>query len=75
MRIALGAQPVGIVLGTAAAYVAARMMESLLAGVKPGDPATFLAAVGVVLLMTMAGSLLPAIRAVLVDPIAAIRVE
>jgi predicted permease len=91
VRIAVGARPAdilrlimsegvalamaGIALGAAAAYAAARTMESLLAGVKPDDPRTFLAAIAVVLAMTVAGSLAPAIRAVLVDPIAAIRAE
>jgi len=91
VRIALGARPArilrmvlreglalavaGIALGAAAAYIAARLMESLLAGVQPDDPATLLAAVAVVLGMTLFGSLLPALRAVRVDPITALRSE
>jgi len=65
----------GVVLGIALAYVAGRGLEALLAGVSPRDGATFLTAVGLSLVMTIAGSLLPALRAVRVDPLAAIRAE
>jgi ABC-type lipoprotein release transport system permease subunit len=41
--------------------------------VSPGDAATFSAAVALCQLMTMAGSLWPALRAVRVDPITVIR--
>jgi predicted permease len=66
---------IGVCLGIAGAYAAARLLESLLAGVKPGDVSTFAAAVLLALLMTLAGSLLPALRAMRVDPVTAIRVE
>ncbi len=91
VRIALGAQPRnilrivlresvllaagGVVLGVALAYVAGRAMQSILAGITPGDAATFLAAAGLCFLMTLAGSLAPALRALRVDPITAIRAE
>ena len=61
----------GVLLGAALAYVAARMMEALLAGVRPGDSATFAAAVGLCAVMTLAGSLIPALRAIRVDPLTA----
>jgi ABC-type lipoprotein release transport system permease subunit len=48
-------------------------MESLLAGVKPADAVTFSAAVGLCLVMSLLGSLLPALRAVRVDPLTVIR--
>ena len=41
----------------------------------PGDALTFLVAVGLCGLMTLAGSLLPAVRAVRVDPVAVMRTE
>ena len=91
VRMALGAQPgdimrlvlgrsavlagIGIVAGLALAYESGQWMESLLAGVKPSDPATFSIAVGLCLLMALLGSLSPTVRAVKVDPIAAIRME
>jgi ABC-type lipoprotein release transport system permease subunit len=43
--------------------------------VRPGDPTTFLTAIGLCLLMTLLGSLLPTLRAVRIDPISAIRIE
>jgi predicted permease len=91
IRIALGAQSseilkmvlrdgvilaaIGIIVGSAVAFAAGKTMESLLAGVRPADPQTFLIAIALALLMTIAGSLLPARRAVRVDPTTALRTE
>jgi putative ABC transport system permease protein len=91
VRIALGAQPgeivrmivrqgallagAGVVPGVVLAYAAGRAMEGLLAGVRPGDALTFASVIGLCVLMTLLGSLLPALRAVRIDPIAAIRSE
>ncbi len=65
----------GVIPGIAIAYAAGRMMEALLAGIQPGDSATFLTAVALAVVMTMAGCLLPTLRALRVDPITAIRSE
>jgi ABC-type lipoprotein release transport system permease subunit len=43
--------------------------------VRPADAGTFLAAAVLCALMTLAGSLLPAVRAVHVDPLEAMRAE
>jgi predicted permease len=91
LRVALGAQPrdilrivlrqsgalslVGIVLGIALAYAAGRGMQALLVGVGPGDVTTYLTASGLCLLMAVAGSLVPSLRAIRVDPMEAIRAE
>jgi predicted permease len=91
VRVALGARPAdvlklvldegvrlaaaGTVAGVALAYAAGRALEALLAGVSPRDAATFASAVTLALLMTVAGGLLPALRAVRADPLAAIRAE
>jgi hypothetical protein len=48
-------------------------MEALLAGVQPGDLPTFLSAAGLCAVMTLVGSFLPALRAVRIDPMTAIR--
>jgi hypothetical protein len=50
-------------------------MSALLFGVAPGDPATFATGVGVALLTALAGSLVPALRAVRVTPISVLRAE
>ena len=65
----------GVLPGVALAYAAGRAMQALLAGVQPGDAPTFLAAAGLCVLMTILGCLFPALRAVRVDPITAIRAE
>jgi predicted permease len=65
----------GIVPGVLVAYVAGRSMQALLAGVPPGDPLTYAAVSVLAVVMTVAGTLVPAIRAVRVDPISVIRAE
>jgi putative ABC transport system permease protein len=65
----------GVVPGVALAWYAGKMMEALLAGVKPYDAETFLAATGLCLTMTVLGCLLPAWRAARVDPMTAMRLE
>jgi putative ABC transport system permease protein len=72
----------GLVLGIAGvaaamplAYLAARGLTALLFGVEPGDPAIFGSAALLALLMTVAGSLRPALRASTIDPAITIRSE
>ncbi|MCA1585652.1 MAG: ABC transporter permease [Acidobacteria bacterium] len=71
----LGLAAVGLVLGSVLAFAAGRTMQALLAGVSPLDLVTFAGAVALSLTMTIVGSLLPALRAVRVDPITVIRTE
>lgn len=63
----------GTLLGIAAAYAASTGMEALLAGVSPADAPTFAVTAALVGLMTLFGSLIPALRAVRVNPITVIR--
>jgi putative ABC transport system permease protein len=65
----------GLVAGIAAAYGAGRLLEALLAGVRPADLATYAAAAGLAVTMTAAGTLLPILRALRVDPVQSIRAE
>jgi ABC-type antimicrobial peptide transport system permease subunit len=65
----------GLLPGLALAYVAARLMQSLLAGVRPGDALTFSTAAAVCLVTTLLGTLIPALRAVRADPTAVMRAE
>jgi predicted permease len=65
----------GVTIGIAVAFAAARSMQSLLAGVEPGNVTVFAAAVGLSLVMALAGSILPAWRAVRVDPLVATRAD
>jgi predicted permease len=64
---------VGIGSGVVVAYWIAKSMSALLFGIAPGDPATFAAAGGVVLLTALAGSVAPAFRAIRVSPMSALR--
>jgi predicted permease len=91
VRVALGAGPrdvlamvagnsarlgvVGLVAGVLLAYAAGRGLEALLAGLTPTDPGIFAAAVGLVVVMLAAGTLVPTLRALRIDPIRAIRAE
>jgi putative ABC transport system permease protein len=65
----------GLLPGLALAYVAARLMQSLLAGVRPADALTFSTAAAVCLITTLLGTLFPALRAVRADPTAVMRAE
>jgi len=65
----------GLVLGVGAALWLSRLMESLLFGVKPWDPAAFVAAPLLLAGVAVMAVLIPAMRAARVDPIEALRVE
>jgi predicted permease len=91
IRLALGAQGadvlhmvlrqsakmalVGVAIGTAAALVLTDLMRSLLFGVSPHDPLTFAAVAGLLIVVALLASYIPARRAMLVDPIVALRYE
>jgi ABC-type antimicrobial peptide transport system permease subunit len=89
LRMALGARPagvrrmvlgealglVGLGLGVAVAVAASRFIESMLFGLTAADPVTYASAASVALVVTLAASLLPALRAARVDPMTALRAE
>jgi putative ABC transport system permease protein len=65
----------GLVPGLALAYVTAKLLESLLAGVRPVDALTFSTAAALCLTTALLGTLVPALRAIRVDPTAVMRAE
>jgi predicted permease len=91
VRVALGAQrgdilamvmthgvrlvAIGLVPGLLLAYAAGRSLQTLLIGVTPADVPTFAAVTALTAVMAVAGTLLPTLRALRVDPIKAIRAE
>jgi putative ABC transport system permease protein len=75
LRQGLALAAAGGLLGLVLAYGAARAMQALLAGVRPDDASTYAAAAGVTLLTALVGSLVPALRALRVDPTRALRAE
>jgi predicted permease len=65
----------GLLVGAGAAVLAGQGLRALLAGVSPVDWIAFGGAAGLAILMAGAGSVVPAVRAVRVDPLTAIRHE
>jgi len=65
----------GLMVGLAGAFVLTRFMQSLLYGVTPTDPITFVGVGTLVILAAAAASLIPAHRATRIDPITALRAE
>ena len=89
IRMALGAQPaailklilgrglalvsIGVGIGVAASFALTRFIESLLFGVTPTDPLTFAMIVVLLGLVALLACLIPATRALRVDPIVVLR--
>jgi putative ABC transport system permease protein len=68
LRQGLSLAGVGIVAGLIGAFVLTRLMASLLYEVGPTDPITFVGVAAALLLVALAASLLPALRATRVSP-------
>jgi predicted permease len=91
VRVALGAPPrsvlllivtqgmllaaIGVGIGVVGAAILTRSMESVLFGIEPSDPWTFLQVVAVLLGVAALASWLPARRALAIDPVSALRSE
>jgi putative ABC transport system permease protein len=65
----------GITVGLVGAFAGARYMQSMLFGIEPRDPATFVAVAIAFAVVAMFASYLPARRATKVDPMVALRVD
>jgi putative ABC transport system permease protein len=63
----------GVAIGGFVAYLAARTMGALLAGVEPGDPITIAGAALLCFAVAVAGCVRPAMRAARVDPVQVLR--
>ena len=66
---------IGTIAGIAGAFAATRLMSSLVFGVRPTDPITFVAALLFLLCVALLASYLPARRASRIDPVVALRYE
>jgi putative ABC transport system permease protein len=65
----------GIAIGLAVAFAAMRVISKLLFGVNAADPLTFAATALLILAVAFGASLVPAWRAIKVDPVVALRYE
>jgi predicted permease len=72
---ALGMAAAGVTVGVALSLAGARLMTTLLFGVRPGDAVGYGAAVLAILGVTLAAALAPAWRAARIDPAVALRGE
>jgi ABC-type antimicrobial peptide transport system permease subunit len=71
LRLAL----LGTAVGIAGSFLLMRVLTSQLYEVKPGDPLTLIGVTFAMLLVAVAASYLPALRATRVDPLVALRCE
>jgi putative ABC transport system permease protein len=65
----------GIVLGLTGAFAASRVLQSLLLGASPTDPATFVGITALLLITALLACWIPARHATKVDPMVALRYE
>ena len=72
-----GMSPVlaGIAIGTVAALASARVMKTLVFGVSASDPLTLAAVAATLALVALMASLIPAYRALRLDPLKVLRAE
>jgi predicted lysophospholipase L1 biosynthesis ABC-type transport system permease subunit len=66
---------IGVGVGLASAFAAARLLEKLVAGVRSTDPSTFVIMVSVLVAAALFASFVPARRASRIDPMSALRQE
>src|SRR5688572_10131545 len=66
---------IGITVGLVAAFVMRKVVEQLLYGIEASDPLTFTLVPIVLVVVALAASVLPALRATRVDPAVAMRAE
>ena len=66
---------VGIGIGLPIAFAVARTLRSMLFGLSSADPSAWVAALSGIAFVTLAATLLPALRAASIEPINALRSE
>ncbi|OLE82694.1 MAG: hypothetical protein AUF76_08520 [Acidobacteria bacterium 13_1_20CM_2_65_9] len=66
---------IGVAVGVAAGWAMGRTMNSILVETSPSDPATYTTVIGLIVMSGLVTSLVPASRAVSIDPIAVLKRE
>lgn len=75
LRQGLALAAAGTGIGLAVSLATSRLLDSMLFGVSPSDPVTYIAAVSVLVLAALAACYAPARRASGLDPLEALRLE
>jgi putative ABC transport system permease protein len=75
IRQGLGLTLIGMATGLVGALALSQLLRSMLVGVKPGDPGTFVGVSLLLLAIALLGNYIPARRATKVDPMVALRYE
>jgi ABC-type antimicrobial peptide transport system permease subunit len=75
VRESLALLVIGVAIGIPLALGLSRYVASLLYGLRPTDPMTIAAALGVLAIVSMAAAIIPARRAARIDPMGALRCE
>jgi predicted permease len=75
LREIIGVLGAGLCIGLIAAYGIGKVVESLLFGVKAGDPVVFVIAAGLLVAVALLAGWLPSRKAANVDPMVALRYE
>jgi ABC-type antimicrobial peptide transport system permease subunit len=65
----------GVLIGAAGALAATRLIQTMLYGVRPADPLTYVAVGGILFAAAIAAACAPAGRATRVSPLSALRSE
>ena len=65
----------GIAIGSVAAFVTVRLLQSFLWGVTPTDPMTFIAVIATLVSVALVASVVPALRVLRLDPALTLRAE
>lgn len=66
---------IGTLFGAVGALMAGRLFSAVLYGISPKDPATYVVAIGLMSLVALLACMLPARRALAIDPASALREE
>jgi putative ABC transport system permease protein len=75
LRQSLARALAGVLAGAAVALIAARSMASLLFRVHAADPASLVTVAAVLLGVAAAATLIPAVQAIRLSPVAALRAD